>query len=53
MLGLLGLVDDVLLVAVRAALAVRTRLSITDVEARKQLLLSRFAARAVATEPLS
>ena len=38
-LGLLGLVDDILLVAVRAALAVRTRLSVTDVEARKLLLL--------------
>ena len=35
----LGLVDDVLLVAVRAALAIRTRLSVADVEARKQLLL--------------
>ena len=37
-LCLLGLVDDVLLAAVRAALAVRTRLSVADVEARKQLL---------------
>ena len=40
-LGLLGLVDDILLVAVRAALVVRTRLSAADVEARKQLLLFR------------
>ena len=34
-LGLLGLIDDVLLVAVCTALAVRTRLAVTDVEARK------------------
>merc|ERR1711966_415770 len=37
--GLLGLVDDLLLVAVRTAHAVRTRLSVAEVEARKQLLL--------------
>ena len=34
-LGLLGLLDDVLLVAVCAALAVRTRFPVADVEARK------------------
>ena len=35
LLGLFGLVDDVLLVAVRTARAVRTRLSVAEVEARK------------------
>ena len=38
-LDLLGLSDNVLLVTVRAALAVRTRLSVTDVEARRLLFL--------------
>ena len=52
-LGLPGLVDDVLLVAVRITRAVRTRLSVAEVEERKQPLLFGVAARAVATEPFS
>ena len=39
-LGFVGLVDGIIFVAVRTARAVRTRLSVADVEATKQLLLS-------------
>ena len=39
--GVLGLVDDLLFVAVRTADVVRARLSVAEVKARKQLLLFR------------
>ena len=38
-LGFLGFVDDVLLLAVQAALAVRSQLSVSDVRAQRQLFL--------------
>ena len=50
-LDVIGLDDDVLLVALRAALAIRTRLCVSEVEAQNQFLLLGAAARVVATEP--